>query len=186
MEEFTKKKSGEHTGPVIKPIVLSAPVQWRDEGGVEKTTEYEAESRGFCVKGLVKLIKKCKVGPEGREGTIKAFSKVKSDIWADVEFEEIEGEDSLPSEAGFTSALGYVRTCVRTQAFVVRLRYVLSYVFTSILTYYVSIVCHARNCSSTYVPYVRTHVLNCLTIQLSPAARGTRETGPSAGEHRGS
>ena len=45
----------------------------------------------------MKLTKKSELGEEGRQGTLKAFSKVKNDTWADVDWDECE-EDKYPSE----------------------------------------------------------------------------------------
>ena len=89
--------------------MLSRPVSWSD-GEVEKTVDYEAEVLGFSVGGHVVLKKKSKIGPEGRKGIIKAFSKIKSDLYADVEWDEVEDDDNFPSEARFVLSL--VRTYV--------------------------------------------------------------------------
>lgn len=103
-EEEKKKKPEEKNGPTVQPIVLSRPVSWSD-GEVEKTVDYEAEVLGFSVGGHVALKKKSKIGPEGRKGIIKAFSKIKSDLYADVEWDEVEDDDNFPSEARFVLSL---------------------------------------------------------------------------------
>ena len=93
LESKRKQNVEEQT---VKPIQLSRPVKWAENGEVEKTVEYEAECKGFHAGGSVTLLKKSKIGPEGRHGILKALSRVKGCICADIEWDECE---DFPSEA---------------------------------------------------------------------------------------
>jgi len=120
-DENNKKKAAAADGrpgstSVIKPMLLSSPVAWTKDGEVDKTVEYEAERLNFSVSGTVELTKKTKIGPAGRRGTIRAFSKIKEELWADIEFEEDDdGDAGLPCEVGSVvpHERAYVRTYVR-------------------------------------------------------------------------
>ena len=117
-ETCRKKAAAAQSSAAIKPMSLSSPVTWKEDGEVDKTVEYEAERLNFCVSGTVELTKKTKIGHVGRRGTIRAFSKIKEELWADVAFDEEDddGDVGLPCEAGsvVSHERAYVRTYVRT------------------------------------------------------------------------
>ena len=94
MLDAQKQKIGEE--PTIKPLVFSRPVQWAENGEVDKTVEYQAESQQMPVGGGVALTKACKIGPKGRQGIVKAISLVRGELCADVEWDEYA---DYPTEA---------------------------------------------------------------------------------------
>ena len=85
----------------LKPLTLSAPLEFNPEGRVEETLEIKASKEKFSIGMTIELAKKVKnVGVAGREGSIKGFLEktvkgVKqlqaTVVWSD----DAEGEDGV-------------------------------------------------------------------------------------------